>query len=178
MHAHTATPPQSAVAPRVATRVATRVDTGRGTRVEIPSHGLLRVVAWHDPVVDERGHPTHGDYVEWFWLPVLGPTATWLARRLAAHVIYEPDGALVDLADLAASLGVVWQPSHDGPFTRALARCIMFGACAPVTDTPSTVAVRLSMPQLPARHVTRLPTVLREMHNEWLNEAGAPTSPS
>lgn len=165
MHAHTAPPPQPAV--------ATRVTTGRGTRVEIPSSGLLRVVPWHDPVVDERGHPTNGDYVEWFWLPVLGPTATWLTRRLAAHAACDADGSLVDLADLAASLGVVWQPDHDGPFSRALTRCIMFGACAPVAESPSTLAVRLAMPQLPARHLTRLPTVLRELHGEWLGNSRA-----
>lgn len=167
MHAHTAPPPQSTL--------ATPVATGRGTRVEIPSTGLLRVVPWRDPVVDERGHPTHGDYVEWFWLPVLGPTATWLARRLAVHATHDPNGSLVDLSDLAASLGVVWQPDRDGPFNRALARCTMFGACAPVADSPSTLAVRLAMPQLPARHLMRLPIVLREMHNEWLNEAHAST---
>lgn len=125
---------------------------------------------WRDPVVDAHGHPTHGDYVEWFWLPVLGPTATWVARRLAAHVVHEPDGAVIDVADLASSLGVIWQPDHDGPFLRALSRCVMFGACAPVVDRDATIAVRLAMPQLPMRHLTRLPTALREMHAEWLDQ--------
>ena len=38
---------------------------------------------WIDPVVDPIGYDPHGRYVELFWLGVLGPTATWLLRRLA-----------------------------------------------------------------------------------------------
>lgn len=151
--------------------MATRIATGRGTRFTVPADGLLTVVPWCDPVVDRHGHPAQGDYVEWFWLPVLGPTATWLLRRLAAHAAHEPSGSLVDVADLAAALGVAWQPDHEGPFTRALSRCVMFGACAPVVDTVATLAVRLALPQLPARHLTRLPAVLRDMHTEWLADA-------
>lgn len=161
MHAHTSPP----------TRPSTRVATGRGSRLDLPADGLLPVVTWHDPVVDTYGHATQSDYVEWFWLPVLGPTATWLARRLAAHAAHDPGGCVVDLAELAASLGVTWHNGHDGPFSRALSRCVMFGACAPVVDASvATLAVRLTMPQLPARHLTRLPTSLREMHNDWLRE--------
>lgn len=156
--------------PSTHSAIPTRVTTGRGTRFEIPPTGRVTVVAWRDPMVDEHGHPADGEYVEWFWLPVLGPTATWLVRRLAVHAAHEPDGGLVDVADLAASLGVAWQPDCDGPFARALSRCVMFGACAPVADVAATLAVRISMPQLPVRHLMRLPTTLREMHTEWLRE--------
>jgi hypothetical protein len=43
----------------------------------------LRVTPWIDPVVDGRGYAIYSSYVEVFWLPVLGPSATVLLQRLA-----------------------------------------------------------------------------------------------
>jgi hypothetical protein len=37
---------------------------------------LLRVEAWHDPVIDELGYDPRSSYVEIFWLPVLGPPSS------------------------------------------------------------------------------------------------------
>jgi hypothetical protein len=55
----------------------------------------------------------------------------------------------------------------------------MFGACAPAADTESlTLAVRLTMPHLPARHVGRLPLSLRDSHAEWIATARATHSGS
>ncbi|MEY2966302.1 MAG: hypothetical protein RLY50_352 [Actinomycetota bacterium] len=153
-------------------RAATRVVQGRGVHLDLPTNGHLPVVPWHDPVVDLNGEATTGDYVEWFWLPVLGPTATWLLRRLSAHVAGADEGdspAVVDLAELARSIGVTWHQGHEGPFSRALTRCVMFGACAPIAGAePLILAVRLAMPHLPARHVGRLPLSLRASHTEWI----------
>jgi len=42
----------------------------------------LVVVPWHDPVVEEVGYDVRSMYVELFWLNVLGPSATWIMRRL------------------------------------------------------------------------------------------------
>ncbi|MGA0863071.1 MAG: hypothetical protein ACO3RB_04175 [Ilumatobacteraceae bacterium] len=153
-------------------RAATRVVQGRGVHLDLPTNGRLPVVPWHDPVIDLNGEATTGDYVEWFWLPVLGPTATWLLRRLAALVAGADEcdsPVVVDLAELAHSIGVTWQPNREGAFARALTRCVMFGACAPSADTESlTLAVRLTMPHLPARHIGRLPLSLRDSHAEWI----------
>ncbi len=167
MQPHPSAPPQPV--PTDTPVLATRVTTGRGTRLDLPADGLLALEPWHDPAVDRFGLATDSDYVEWFWLPILGPTATWLVRRLARCLVETPTRTVVDLVDIAASVGVVWHPGHDGPFTRALSRCLMFGACAPVADTsPVCLAVRLNMPQLPARHIARLPASLRDMHHEWV----------
>ena len=48
-------------------------------------------------------------YVEQVWSEYLGPTSTLLARRLGRTLEERPEGADVDLGDLATSLGV--QPS-------------------------------------------------------------------
>ena len=58
----------------------------------------MRVTPWHDPVVDRRGHDPRSAYVEQFWLGVLGPTATWLLRRLVAGFDHQPDGYELDVA--------------------------------------------------------------------------------
>ena len=46
--------------------------------------GSITVRPWIDPVVDDDGFDPRSRYVEVFWLGVLGPTATWLLRRLVA----------------------------------------------------------------------------------------------
>ena len=47
--------------------------------LEIPlSEPSLVVVPWNDDVVDPVGFDPRSQYVELFWLNVLGPTATWL----------------------------------------------------------------------------------------------------
>lgn len=43
----------------------------------------LTVASWDDPVVEAAGHHVRSVYVETFWLPTLGPSATWVLRRLA-----------------------------------------------------------------------------------------------
>ena len=43
---------------------------------------VLRIVAWTDPVIDRLGYDPRSIYVETFWLGILGPTCTWLMRRL------------------------------------------------------------------------------------------------
>jgi hypothetical protein len=45
-------------------------------------------------------------YVEEVWSEFLGPTATLLARRLGRTIEVRPDGAELDIGDLAASVGV------------------------------------------------------------------------
>ena len=52
----------------------------------------LMVVPWDDPVVDQVGHDVRSNYVEAFWLNVLGPTATWTLRRLVAGLDRYPLG--------------------------------------------------------------------------------------
>ena len=45
--------------------------------------GTITILAWHDEVGDALGHDPRSDYVERFWLSILGPSTTWLLRSLA-----------------------------------------------------------------------------------------------
>ena len=128
----------------------------------------VEIVPWLDPLVDELGYPVGDPYVETFWLPVLGPTATWLLRRLVDGLHREPEGYSVDMVDLARCLGLSHSPGRHGPFARALHRCTMFGASQQVSMTPVPVhAVRRTMPRVARRHLDRLPASLRALHEAW-----------
>jgi hypothetical protein len=129
---------------------------------------------WCDPVVDRLDIPVRGDHTERFWLPVLGPTATWLMRHLDARLADSPEGALLEVTAAAQAIGVASTPGTKGPFARALSRCAVFGLVQPVGDK---VVVRRCMPPLPARYTNRLPVAVRVAHRQWLSElSGGPRS--
>lgn len=126
------------------------------------------IIVWHDALVDPTGFAVDDPYVETFWLPVLGPTASWLLRRLASGLDLEPQGYRVHLPDLARAIGVSSSGGRHSPFSRALHRCTMFGVVQQVAIEPVPVlAVRRRLPRIARRHVDRLPDHLRDIHPEW-----------
>ncbi len=133
-----------------------------------PADELPRLVAitpWIDPVVDTRGHDPRSRYVELFWLGTLGPTATWLLRRLVAGLDEHPDGYRLDLAATARAMGLSYHTGTAGPFGRALARCVMFGIAHQHSDG---FAVRRRLPEVARRHLARLPPEVQAAHDQWL----------
>ena len=101
----------------------------------IPSQSIT-ITQWKDPVVEAHGYCITDPYVEMFWLPVLGPTATWLLRRFSFGLIEQPNGVTLDIHDLARSLGVAYSPGKHNSFTRALQRCTMFGVAHQIALLP------------------------------------------
>src|SRR5579875_508945 len=133
----------------------------------------LRVVAWADPVIDRLGYDPRSAYVEHFWLPVLGPTATWLLRRLVIKLdVY--DAVDVDRAEIALSIGVGGREGRNSPFGRAVGRCVSFEVAR--WRGRDEIAVRTHLPPLPRRLLIRLPVALQELHREWtdLDRANSP----
>ena len=124
----------------------------------------IRVTPWNDPVVNRRGHDTRSAYVEQFWLSVLGPTATWLLRRLAAGFDDQPEGYDLDVDAMARSLGLSVAKGMASPFAKALQRCVMFGVANRLTDS---WVVRRRVPSISQRHLLRLPTALQTAHERW-----------
>ena len=119
---------------------------------------------WIDPVVDDDGHDPRSRYVETFWLGVLGPTATWLVRRLAAGLDRSPDGYELDLVATAKAMGLSFTEGRSSPFSKALQRCVMFGLAHPI---PRGLAVRRRVPPVAHRHLRRLPDEVRAAHDDW-----------
>ena len=145
-----------------------------------PHDITLRVVPWEDPIVESRGFAVNDPYIEMFWLPVLGPTATWLYRRLVSGVLHSPSGYTINMDELARTIGVAYTQGRHNPFVRALQRCVMFGVAEHIAVQPvRTLAVRKSLPSLPQRHLGRLPNQLQIAHHDWMQNLRESThSPS
>ncbi len=133
---------------------------------------ILVVRAWADPLVEAHGYPATSSYVETFWLPVLGPSATWTLRRLAG-LAATPGGVRIPTAELARSLGVSAATGRNSVMVRTLGRLVMFGMARWEGDV---LAVRRWVAPLPARHLLRLSPALRHAHDR-LAAAPAPDEP-
>jgi hypothetical protein len=125
---------------------------------------LTRITPWIDPLVDRRGHDPRSTYVERFWLGTLGPTATWLVRRLVAGFDTHPNGYDLDLTVTAQALGLSYSKGPSSAFARAFGRCIMFGL---VHQRADGYAVRRLLPDLARRHLARLPEAVQLDHERW-----------
>ena len=135
--------------------------------ITLPDDGVIRLVGWPDALADSIGHPVHGEYVEHFWLGILGPTATWLLRRFGDSIRAFPEGCEIDLAPLAQSLGLAFHPGRVNPFSRGFDRLAMFGLVRHVSSRPlQTFAVRGRVPPLSHRQLARLPRQLQESHSD------------
>lgn len=120
---------------------------------------------WPDAVIDRLGHDPRSSYVERFWLGILGPSTTWLLRRLAASLESEPAGFELPLSDTARSLGLGGE-GRSSPFVRALARCCQFQLAVPQDE--AALAVRRKLPPLNRRQLARLPEPVQLEHGRWL----------
>jgi hypothetical protein len=125
------------------------------------SLGTLRIEPWADPVVDEVGHDPRSSYVEIYWLPVLGPSTTWLLRRFAAHLDDMPRGVDLEIEQLARALGIGERVGPNAPFARTVKRCVDFEMAQ---WRGAVLAVRRHLPPLAGRHLRRLPDSLQERH--------------
>ncbi len=125
----------------------------------------LRVTPWADGVIDALGFDPRSPYVERFWLGILGPSTTWLLRRVAAGFDRDPDGFELDLAETARSLGLGDRGGRHSPFLRSVNRTIQFGMA--LSTGPGELAVRRRVPPLARRQVERLSPALQDAHRRW-----------
>ena len=133
----------------------------------------LHVTAWADPVLERVGHDPRSTYVEQFWLGILGPSTTWLLRRLADGLESRPDGYDLTLEDTARSLGLGMKGGRHSPFVRALVRACQFRLTEVVGS--EGLAVRTKLPSLSRHQLERLPPALQDAHRSW--EARARQTP-
>ncbi len=135
----------------------------------------LRISRWDDPVVDSLGHDPRSPYVERYWLALLGPTTTFLVRRLAAELEEQPDGFDLPLQEMARMLGLGLRGGLSGPFYRALARTGQFHITK--AQGPAELAARTRLQPLTRHQVERLPARLRAEHAEWESRSAAAPTP-
>ncbi len=136
--------------------------TDQQFRSPAPSRPCLRVEAWIDPVIDAVGHDPRSAYVEEFWLPILGPSTTWLLRHLTTRLEESSEAMELDLEETARALGLGERLGPNAPFARTVKRCVDFGMAE--WRGPLHLAVRRKLPTLARRHVRRLPESLQLRH--------------
>jgi len=132
------------------------------TTIAKSTTNVVTITAWIDPLVDDNGHDPRSLYAERFWLPVTGPTASWILRRFAHALDTRPEGIDIDLDDLARQMGLSYNIGRSSPFTKALQRLVMFGLAH---HTNNGLAVRRRIPTVARRHLNRLPDGLQTEHS-------------
>lgn len=101
-----------------------------------------------DELVERHGFGPRSPYVETCWLPVLGPTATWLYRRLGSWAELSPEGIELDLVDLAVGLGLGEGLGQHSKLAKGLERLVRFDAARWRGDV---LAVRRALAPVPER---------------------------
>jgi hypothetical protein len=125
----------------------------------------LPIRPWADEVIDQLGFDPRSTYVERFWLGVLGPSTTWLLRRLAAGFDVQPAGFDLPLAETARSLGLGDRGGRHSPFLRSVNRAIQFGMATAAGG--SELFVRRRIPPLARRQIDRLAPEAQADHQRW-----------
>jgi hypothetical protein len=134
--------------------------------LDLDAQDTIVVLPWSDPLVERFGHDPRSRYVEQFYLALLGPSLTFLLRRLADGLEAWPDGFEADRVELVAGLGLGSTPGgRHGPFGRAIERAVRFKLAQ---LHPGGLVVRRKLAPLSQRQVARLPEGLRAAHEQWV----------
>ena len=134
--------------------------------MDSPTSTALQIRAWPDPVIDQMGFERQWAYLEWCWLPRLGPSASWAYRRLTGGLAGRPDGYDLDLVELAHWLGLGTGTGRNAPVMRTLNRLVSFHAAA--WDGDGTLAVRRRLPPLTQAQLARLHPSVQATHHRLL----------
>jgi hypothetical protein len=125
----------------------------------------LVIRPWADDVIDSLGFDPRSAYAETFWLGILGPSTTWLLRRLVTGLEESPAGFDLSLGETARALGLGDRGGRHSPFLRAITRTIQFELAQP--EGKLVLAVRRKVPPLNRRQLLRLPPALQAAHTKW-----------
>lgn len=124
----------------------------------------LQLTRWVDPRIEAVGFPPHHVYVELLWLPIIGPSTTWIYRRLGELLVRRPGNAAITLTDLACAVGLGSAIGPSSTLQQSLRRLIRFG----LARWNGLLAVRTMAPPISQRHLERLPAPLQAMHDSLL----------
>lgn len=132
----------------------------------------LAVIAYEDPLIERLGHGPDSPYVENCWLPITGPSATWMWRRLA-RLATEAQGSsvMVDTTDLMLSVGLGESLARNSMGARTVTRLTAFGLAERAGRDGGVLAVRRALPRLSERQAQRLPLSARLYHEQSASPA-------
>ena len=124
----------------------------------------VRFTGWRDVNIESLGFDPRSSYVEQFWLPFLGPSTVFLARRITQRLENEQYGFLIGLQDLSIMLGLGPNINKQSSIQKTLNRLLLFELARIMPS--GAVSVRLKLPPLPQRYIVRLPQVMQELHDK------------
>lgn len=130
----------------------------------ILEHDPLTFRIWRDSVVEARGYHARSDYVELFWLPVIGPSSLLTLRRLSVWLEASPEGVTEPLEVLSSHLGLGRVANANSTLVRTLKR---LGDFYLVERSGDELVVRVRVGPVPARMLVKLPPGLRACHEQW-----------
>jgi hypothetical protein len=120
---------------------------------------------WPDETLDRIGFDPRSPYVERFWLGIVGPSVTWLMRRIAAGFDAAPDGFEMAMGETARALGLGDPGGRNSAFFRTLNRMVQFDLAR--VGAPGELQVMRRLPPLNRRQAARLSPALQEAHERW-----------
>ncbi len=122
----------------------------------------ITLTRWVDHTIDTYGFDARSEYVEYFWLPVLGPTATCTLRAFSLILSDWNGSAPVDLVEIAQRMGLSYRAGQSSPFSKALQRLTMFGIAHHTADG---IAVRTVVPPVSRRQIDKMPPAVSQHHD-------------
>lgn len=130
----------------------------------------LDIRPWEDERSLQGGFDPRSAYVERFWLALIGPSTTWLLRRIAAGLDASPGGFPMPLAETARSLGLGDRAGKHSAFVRTLSRMVVFDVARPAG--PACLEVLRRLPPLSRRQLGHLSAELQRDHEAWMTSQG------
>lgn len=131
-----------------------------------PDATRLTVFPWPESADAGDRFPVRHPYVEAFYAPSLGPTATLLLRRFGLGLAVHPTGYHLDVDYLAAALGLGAGRGRHSPLVRSLDRLVWMRSALWVDV--DTMAVRTVLPRAAAGMVAKMPPQLQAEHAQAL----------
>src|SRR5918996_4904077 len=136
-----------------------------------------------NPMVRGSGITPTDPYLEWCWLPAVGPSTVALVRHVA-ELTSTTREARIPVTDLSRLLGlgqVVDPSARNNKLVRTIVRAEQFGLAFTILGVPegATFGIHDQVALVPARLLDRLPEVAMQRHvaaveaaNEALGAAG------
>jgi len=139
----------------------------RSIPVPVALPAELAVVAYDDPLIERLGHGPDSPYIEQCWLPITGPSATWMWRRLARLATEaQTSPVVVDTTDLMLSVGLGESLARNSIGARTVTRMTAFDLAQRAGRDGGVLAVRRALPRLSERQAQRLPLSARLYHEQ------------
>jgi hypothetical protein len=117
---------------------------------------------WPTPDTDVFGEGVDGTYSRLVWLPTVGPSS-WLIWGTVAAQLHRDPAVTWQAGDLAVAHGLSAGTGRHSQIVRTLDRLARFRLLLPEEDV---TFVRLTAPPALERHLARLPSFARHLHEQ------------